>query len=136
MCYTFPLVSIADGCKVKHTKGNGLTADNSQPAKFDTKHVSYFTGTDNPRQLRVITALMARPRRREDVDDIAGCANGPDLILDLRCRNLEVPCKRIAFIDRDGCTCRPGVYSFTLSDRRKIYTWLAKCRKGPSGKRS
>ena len=116
--------------KVKHTKGNGLTADNSQPAKLDTKNTVRFTGTDNPRHLRVIHAVLGRPRRREDVDSIAGCSNGPELIAELRRRGLDIPCKRITFIDRDGYPCRPGVYSLTENDRRKIYTWLAKCRKG------
>ncbi len=55
---------------------------------------------------------MRRPRRREDVDDIAGCSNSPELIAELRRRGLDVPCERIKFIDRDGCVCRPGVYSF------------------------
>ena len=63
VCCTFPLASIAEGCKVNHTKDNGLTADNSQPAKVITKNTVHFTGTDNPRQLRIIPALMARPRR-------------------------------------------------------------------------
>ena len=84
-----------------------------------------FTGTDNPRQLRVIPALMVRPRRREDVDSIAGCANGPELIAELRRRGLEVPCNRITFTDRDGCVCRPGVYSFTTKDRRLVNQWLS-----------
>ncbi len=43
-----------------------------------------FLGTDNPRELRVIQALLTRPRRREDVDAIAGASNGPDLISNLR----------------------------------------------------
>jgi len=89
-----------------------------------------FTGIDNPRHLRIIPALMAPPRRREDVDSIAGCSNGPELIAELRRRGLDIPCKRITFIDRDGYSCRPGIYSLTASDRRKIYNWLAKCRKG------
>ena len=98
-----------------------------------------FTGTDNPRHLRVIEALLQRPRRREDVDNIAGCSNGPELIAELRRRGLgdeHLRCDRIRFIDRDGYPCRPGVYSLTEQGRRAIYTWLAKCRKGPSGKRS
>lgn len=90
-----------------------------------------FTGTDNPRHLRVITALMARPRRREDVDDIAGCSNGPELIAELRRRGLDVPCERIKFVDRDGYICRPGVYSLTTKDRRLI--WQARMRKGRNG---
>ena len=98
-----------------------------------------FIGTDNPRHLRVIEALLQRPRRREDVDNIAGCSNGPELIAELRRRGLgdeHLRCDRIRFIDRDGYPCRPGVYSLTEQGRRAIYTWLAKCRKGPSGKRS
>ena len=103
-----------------------------RPAKAEQSAANsvIFTGTDNPRQLRIIPALLARPRRREDVDSIAGCSNGPELIAELRRRGLEIPCKRITFIDRDGYPCRPGIYSLTASDRRKIYTWLAKCRKG------
>ena len=95
-----------------------------------------FTGTDNPRHLRVIHAVLGRPRRREDIDSIAGCSNGPELIAELRRRGLDVPCDRIKFIDRDGYPCSPGVYSLTSSDRRKIYVWLAKCRKGRNGERS
>ena len=85
-----------------------------------------FTGTDNPRHLRVIQALLARPRRREDVDGIAGCSNAPELIAELRRRGLDVPCERITFIDRDGYQCRPGIYALIASDRRKIYAWQAK----------
>ena len=61
-----------------------------------------FTGTDNPRHLRAIQAILTRPRRREDVDAIAGCSNAPELVAELRRRGLEVPCERIKFIDRDG----------------------------------
>ena len=99
-------------------------AEQSAPSKRN------FTGTDNPRQLRFLFAAMVRPRRREDVDSIAGCSNGPELVAELRRRSLEVPCKRIRFINRDGYPCQPGVDSFTASDRRMIYTWLVKCRKG------
>jgi hypothetical protein len=67
-----------------------------------------FTGTDNPRHLRAIHALLQRPRRREDVDSIAGCSNAPELIAELRRRGLEMPCERIRFLDRDGYPCHPG----------------------------
>ena len=92
-----------------------------------------FTGTDNPRHLRVLDALLCRPRRREDVDNIAGCSNGPELIAELRRRGLgdeHLRCDFIRFIDRDGYACRSGIYSLTEQGRRAIYTWLAKCRKG------
>lgn len=105
-------------------------------AEFSALDTRKFTGTDNPRHLRVIPALLARPRRREDVDAIAGCSNSLELIAELRRRGLEVPCERIEFIDRDGCMCRPGVYSFTIRDRRLIWAWQARMRKGADGKRS
>ena len=89
-----------------------------------------FTGTDNPRHLRAITALLRRPLPRENLDTVAGCSNGPELIAELRRRGLEVPCHRINFVDRDGFTCRPGVYLLTDADRRKLHQWMAKRMKG------
>jgi hypothetical protein len=96
-----------------------------------------FKGTENPRHLRVLSALVHRPLPRENLDTIAGCSNGPALINDLRSRNLELPCERVEFADRDGKICRPGVYSLSASDRRKITAWRkylselsdGKCRK-------
>ena len=92
-----------------------------------------FTGTDNPRHLRALTALLRRPVSREQLDSIAGCSNGPALISDLRDRGLgddHLPCERIKFIDRDGNLCRPGVYSLTEKGRRMVYAWIAKRSKG------
>lgn len=88
-----------------------------------------FTGTDNLRHLRAITVLLRRPISREQLDGIAGCSNGPDLIAELRRRGLghdHLACKRIKFTDRDGKLCLPGVYSLTAKGRRMIYAWLAK----------
>lgn len=89
-----------------------------------------FTGTDNPRHLRVLTALLRRPLTRENVDTVAGCSNGPELVAELRRRGLELPCKRIKFVDRDGLICRPGVYFMTAADRRKVHQWQARRPKG------
>ena len=89
-----------------------------------------FTGTVNPRHLRFIAAVLVRPRRREDVDSIAGCSNGPELVAELRRRGLEVPCTRITFLDRDGRKCNPGIYAFTTADRRKFYAWQAAQKSG------
>lgn len=98
---------------------------------------SRFMGTDNPRHLRAIQALLTRPIPREQLDQIAGCSNGPELIAELRRRGLHkeyhLRCDRINFIDRDGKVCRPGVYSFTDKGRRMIYAWLAKQRKQRRG---
>ena len=113
------------------TKTQGALQNHIQQS--DSIKPACFTGTDNPRHLRVINALLTRPRRREDIDSIAGCSNGPELIAELRRRGLggkHLPCKRIQFIDRDGYICHPGVYSLTEQGRRMIYTWLAKSRKG------
>lgn len=84
-----------------------------------------FTGTENPRHLRVITVLLRRPVSREELDSVAGASNSPELVAELRRRGLTVDCKRILFIDRDGKPCRPGVYSLTEADRRKLYRWMA-----------
>jgi hypothetical protein len=114
------------------TKGNGLDAANDQPAKTDKKdkpdstHPARFTGTVNPRQLRVIQALLTRPIAREHLDQIAGCSNGPELVAELRRRGLELPCARTKKKDRDLFYCWPGVYHFTQQDRRRVLAWLAK----------
>lgn len=79
-------------------------AEQSAPSKRQ------FTGTDNPRHLRAIAALMRRPISRQELDSVAGASN--------------------SFIDRDGYPCRPGVYSFTTSDRRKFYQWQTDSMKG------
>ena len=67
------------------------------------------------------------------------CSNGAEQIAELRRRGLgdeHLRYDRIRFIDRDGYPCRPGMYSLTAKGHRATYTWLAKCRKGFSGKRS
>lgn len=100
---------------------------NARPNELETSAPSKakFTGTDNPRHLRAIAALLRRPMPRESLDKEAGCANGPELVAELRRRGLAIPCERIDFEDRDGNLCRPGVYSFTISDRSKVYRWMA-----------
>ena len=89
-----------------------------------------FTGTDNPRHLRVIHAALRRSLPREQVDREAGCSNGPELIAELRRRGLEFPCVRIEAFDRDGRPCKPGVYNLTSKDRKKIIRWQASRQKG------
>lgn len=89
-----------------------------------------FIGTDNPRHLRAIAAVLRRPMPRESLDREAGCSNGPELVAELRRRGLDLPCERISFIDRDGRACRPGVYSFTARDRRLIHAWLSQRKTG------
>lgn len=87
--------------------------------------VTKFAGTDNPRHLRTIALLWERPAKRSEIDDRAGCLNGPELIAELRRRGLTVPCERIECLDRDGRTCHPGIYKLTAGDRRKLTRWLS-----------
>lgn len=85
-----------------------------------------FTGTDNPRHLRVLTSLLHGSRTREEADQIAGCSNSPELIRSLRKLGLELPCRRLRRIDRDGKKCAPGIYALTDADRQKVLAFLAK----------
>jgi hypothetical protein len=91
-----------------------------------------FLGTDNPRHLRVIQALLTRPLPREELDRIAGCSNGPELVAELRRRGLKLPCTRTKKRDRDLFECWPGVYHVTQHDRRKLAEWKRRRSAGPS----
>jgi hypothetical protein len=94
-----------------------------EPAEHSTSPAR-FSGTANPRHLRVITSLMIRPRRREEIDSIAGASNGPELMAELRRRGLRAKCRRTPGIDRDGYPIKFGVYEFDDDDRRAINAWL------------
>jgi hypothetical protein len=89
-----------------------------------------FAGTDNPRHLRVIQALMTRPLPREQLDDVAGASNGPELVAELRRRGLETPCTKTKKKDRDGFDVLPGVYHFTQQDRRRVIQFITKRKAG------
>jgi hypothetical protein len=93
------------------------------PAAHSTASAQ-FSGTDNPRHLRVIHALMLRARRREEIDGIAGASNGPELVAELRRRGLRAKCSRTPGIDQDGRPVKFGVYSLDDGDRRAINAWL------------
>lgn len=85
-----------------------------------------FSGTDNPRHLRALAALMLRPRTREALDDVAGCSNAPELVAELRRRGLDIPCARVPCIDRDGFEVKRGVYSLPDPDKRAVLAWRRK----------
>ena len=100
---------------------------NSNEGAADTANstiMGRFIGTDNPRLLRAIHALMTRPTMREEIDRIAGASNGPDVIAHLRALGLTLPCDRLSILDRDGKISRPGIYSLTDFDRIKLNVWL------------
>jgi hypothetical protein len=73
--------------------------------------------------MRVIQAVTVRPIPREELDRVAGCSNGPELVAELRRRGLEMPCTRTRKLDRDMFDCWPGVYHLTQADRRKLAAW-------------
>ena len=110
--------------------------DKHQNLELNFTALRRFQGTDNPRHLRVIQALLTRPLPREQLDSVAGASNGPELVAELRRRGLEVPCTRTKKKDRDLFDCWPGVYHLTQQDRRRVYRWLAKQRKNQRGKRT
>lgn len=93
------------------------------PSEYSTSP-AHFSGTENPRHLRVIHSLMLRPRKREEIDRIAGASNGPELVAELRRRGLRAKCRRTPGIDRDGYPVKLGVYEFDDNDRRAINAWL------------
>jgi hypothetical protein len=99
----------------KTTETSALNKRNFNTAKF--------SGTDNPRHLRAIHALLTRPMPREHLDQHVGCSNSPELIAELRRRGLDVPCERVPDTDRDGKPIKRGVYAFDRNDRRKIASW-------------
>lgn len=85
-----------------------------------------FTGTDNPRHLRVIATLLYRPISEEELDSLAGSNDGLELVEELRRLGLDAPCKSISFTDLDGQPCCPDVYSLTPRDCRVVRAWLAR----------
>jgi hypothetical protein len=107
--------------------GCDMAKKNARPPKNEKTSVRSkrkFTGTDNPRHLRVIMALLTSPRPREAIDRIAGASNGPELMAELRRRGLEAPCSKTPCIDRDGFEVKRGIYHFTDQDKRLIRAWL------------
>lgn len=87
-----------------------------------------FVGTDNPRYLRILAALLARARSREDIDRIAGASNGPDAIAGLRALGLPkrscLLCERTPCFDRDGREVQRGIYWLTPAGRRRVQAWM------------
>lgn len=82
-----------------------------------------FRGTENPRFLRALRALLEGEKRREQLDAIAGCSNSPQLVAELRSLGLNVPCKLVDGVDRDGRAIKRGVYWLTEEDRKKLEAW-------------
>lgn len=102
---------------------NSKPAGNTEKAERGNSKRRGFAGTENPRHLRILAALLTRARPREELDRIAGASNGPHHVMELRGRGLEIPCARTPCYDRDGHEVKRGIYWATERDRRRIRAW-------------
>jgi hypothetical protein len=95
---------------------------NAQPGKAESsaKEQRKFTEITNPRQLRVLNALVLGPRPREEMDRIAGCPNSPSQVAALRRKGFSIPCARVPMHDRDGVLVTRGIYYLSTSDLRTL----------------
>lgn len=101
----------------------------ASPNGSDASALIAFYGTDNPRELRVLRALLVGPLKREQLDSVAGCSNGPQLVSNLRGKGLGnsgLLCTMTTGIDRDGRQVTCGTYSLTDDSRRVVSEWLSK----------
>jgi hypothetical protein len=106
------------------------------PTHGDSKATASFLGTENPRYLRILAALLARARSREEIDHIAGASNGPAAIAEIRALGLPkaecLTCERTPCYDRDGLEVMRGIYSLKPEGRRRVQAWL---RRRAAGRR-
>lgn len=115
--------------------GGLATTHNDDSATLGVNHQAAiqaraFAGPANPRQERVLNQLMTGRRlTNNDVRNIGGCLNGPDLIDKLRdqglCSVSELCMEWINCIDRDGKRVRYGEYFLSERGTAKVRAWQA-----------
>lgn len=91
---------------------------------------SPFYGPSNPRQARVLDALITRRRMSQNaVREIGGALNGPHVIAELRAQGLskltDLCTEWVKCIDRDGQKVRYGIYVLTDEGLAKVRAWQA-----------
>lgn len=79
----------------------------------------------SPRALRLLEALLGGPTSRESLDRLIGASNTPDVVMRLRQRGFEIPCRLRDGFDRDGRACKYGIYSLTAADADRAAEILA-----------
>lgn len=79
----------------------------------------------SPRQFRALMALLKKPQYREHIDRVAGASNGPQVVSELRDKGLFINCSLIAKRDRDGKTCRVGLYHLAKNSTVKARQMVA-----------
>ena len=100
-----------------------LLADVARLSRFPQhKHrqPGQFQGTNNPRALRLLRALLKQPLTRESADTVTGASNGPEEVRKLREQGLEIPCYRLGTMDRDGAWVYRGLYALSHKDRGQV----------------
>ncbi|WP_215889171.1 hypothetical protein [Acidithiobacillus ferriphilus] len=114
----------------KPTDGQAdMLADIARLSRFPQhkpRQPGQFQGTDNPRALRLLRALLKQPLTRESADTVTGASNGPEEVRKLREQGLELPCYRLGVHDRDGAWVYRGLYALTTADMRQVARALAK----------
>ena len=106
-----------------------LLADITSLSRFPQhkkRQPGQFQGTDNPRALRLLQALLKQPLTRESADTVTGASNGPEEVRKLREQGLELPCYRLGGHDRDGLWTYRGLYALSHKDMRQVARALAK----------
>lgn len=93
------------------------------PEFVDQTLAGQFSGPSTLRQARLLEALEIAPLTRREVDKVSGALNGPQIVLELRRRGLEIPCELIVVYDRDGNRRETGRYSLTPRDLEKMKQW-------------
>lgn len=71
-----------------------------------------------PRERRALAELLERELTREQLDGVAGASNGPAVIMGLRRRGLDIPCRMEPVLDRDDEPIRRGIYHLTDEDKK------------------
>ncbi|MDO8252156.1 MAG: hypothetical protein Q7T78_20905 [Rhodoferax sp.] len=111
------------------SKGNGLTAGNSQPAKELTNDTLNFTAPNSAAQLHVLRVLVKEKNvERWEIDFIGDVANGPDLIARLRALGLgkeHLVCTIRTRKDHFQRLKRYGDYSLTPLGKQVVRRALA-----------
>lgn len=89
-------------------------------------HVSKTQRPLTAREYRVLSALLAGPISREEVDGTAPASNGPAIIAGLRERNIDIHTELVPFITKDGVQSRYGVYHLKKGSRPLVRKLLAR----------
>jgi len=98
----------------------------AEQSSLDSNRIKPFVGTNNPRRIRALIALVYRDCvSREDLDNLAGCTNSPDLVAQLKKRcGLDIQMREVHTKDRDGRSTWFGVYSLVIEDKYRVRQWL------------